>query len=53
MASDVLFVTFLITRHDSVYVHVNVRYQFGSFMIHNFISHTRNMQLKILSSGRI
>ena len=47
---DILFVNFLITSHDNVYVHVNVRYQFGSFMIHNFFSHIRNMQLKNLSS---
>ena len=52
MGSDVLLVNFLITRHGSVYVHVNVGYQFGSFMIHNFISHMRNLQLKILSSGK-
>jgi len=49
---DILFANFLITRYDSNYVHVNVRYQFGSFMTHNFISHMRNTQLKTLSSEK-
>ena len=52
MTPDTLFVNFLITRHDCIYVHANVGYQFGSFMIHNIISHMRNTQLKILSSEK-
>jgi hypothetical protein len=39
-------------KHDNIYVHVNVRNKFGSFIIHNFISHIRNKQLKILSSEK-
>jgi hypothetical protein len=50
---DILFVNFLIIKYDNIYVHVNVRYQIGSFMIHNFISHMRIMQLKILSSEKV
>jgi len=49
---NILFVNFLITRRESLYVHVNVSQQFGSFMIHDFITYMRDMQLKILSSEK-
>ena len=47
---DILFVNFVIKKHDNIYVHINVRNQFGSFIIHNFISHIRNTRFRLLSS---
>jgi len=46
MTPGIIFVNFLLTRQDSFYVHINVSYQFGSFVIEDIISHMRNMQLK-------